>query len=405
MLSFKETHKPDSMLKHAQTLWNRKRPRVPTEGFAFDRPLVLLQSDDWGRVGVRDLEGFEQIRSSGVALGEKPYDFYSLETADDVGALGDLLAGHRDVAGRSACLEMNFVLANIDFKKCAMDDWRAVHLLPLNEGLPGAWMRPGLFEAYANGISSEVFLPALHGLTHFSRLSVEHHAAQGGGTETELQRTLWRAETPYIHWRMPWVGYEYSVPEGEAYERFLPASRQQRLIDEAVRIFVKLFAATPLSACAPGYRSNRDTICAWAKHGIRVAQNGPGCVCPPYFDDSGLLQLFRTIDFEPAVNPSFSLSDALRSTEECIVRGIPSVISIHSINFHSTIKDFRGTTLHQLDQFLSVLEQKYPDLLYVTDADLWDVVQRGVYERAGSKTTVRATKCDLSNWIAAGQSA
>ncbi len=394
------------MIRHAQTLWNRRRAPVPAEGFVFDRPLVLLQSDDWGRVGIRDQEGFEQVRSAGVALGERPYDFYSLETADDVVVLGELLTQHRDATGRSACVEMNFVLANIDFKKCAKDGWRSVHLLPLSEGLPGHWSRPGLFEAYADGIANGIFSPALHGLTHFSRPSVEHYIARDRDGHSQLLRTLWRAETPYIHWRMPWVGYEYSVLEGEAYERFLPADKQQRMIDDAVRIFVKLFAATPHSACAPGYRANRDTVCAWAKHGIRVAQNGPGEVSPPYFDDAGLLQVFRTVEFEPAVNPSFSLTHALRSAEECIARGIPVVISVHSINFHSTLRDFRTNTLHQLDQFLTALEAKYPDLLYVHDADLWDILQHGMYEHAGNKTSVRATKIALGkDWIEAGRSA
>jgi len=45
----------------------------------FDRPLVLLQSDDWGRAGVRDREGWDELRAAGLNLGEKPYDFYSLE--------------------------------------------------------------------------------------------------------------------------------------------------------------------------------------------------------------------------------------------------------------------------------------------------------------------------------------
>jgi len=55
----------------------------------FDRPLVLLQSDDWGRAGVRDREGWDELRAAGLNLGEKPYDFYSLETAEDVHALAE----------------------------------------------------------------------------------------------------------------------------------------------------------------------------------------------------------------------------------------------------------------------------------------------------------------------------
>ena len=73
----------------------------PVRTLSFSRPLVLLQSDDWGRVGVRDREGYEQLRASGVPLGENPYDYYSLETAEDVMLLRDLLKRHRDSTGPS----------------------------------------------------------------------------------------------------------------------------------------------------------------------------------------------------------------------------------------------------------------------------------------------------------------
>ena len=75
------------MLNILRRVWRRARSLVPVEGFAFSRPLVVLQSDDWGRVGVRDREGWEQLRDLGVSLGERSYDFYSLETAEDVAAL------------------------------------------------------------------------------------------------------------------------------------------------------------------------------------------------------------------------------------------------------------------------------------------------------------------------------
>src|SRR5437879_5806496 len=90
---------------------------MPVTGFHFDRPLVLFQSDDWGRVGLRDQEGLEQLRAGGLNLGERPYDFYTLETAADVGALQAVLKRHHDGSGRSACLGMNFTLANVDFAK------------------------------------------------------------------------------------------------------------------------------------------------------------------------------------------------------------------------------------------------------------------------------------------------
>jgi hypothetical protein len=115
----------------AKKIWNRtRRPDVP--GFSFDRPLVLIQSDDWGRVGVRDKEGFEQLRADGVQLGQHPYDFYTLETAEDLDALQKVLAQHRDSTGRTACVLMNFVTANLNFPKMAENDFGQIELLPLS---------------------------------------------------------------------------------------------------------------------------------------------------------------------------------------------------------------------------------------------------------------------------------
>ena len=133
----------------------------------FGRPLVIFQSDDWGRTGVRDREGWEELRADGLNLGEKPYDFYSLETADDLHALGEVLSKHRDSTGRRPSMVMNFIVSNVDFDRCLAPGQKEIPLHPLTEGLPGSWQRPHLLDAYREGIRERVFYPALHGLTHF----------------------------------------------------------------------------------------------------------------------------------------------------------------------------------------------------------------------------------------------
>src|SRR5579863_5179701 len=120
-------------------LWQRGLDLLPVAGFHFDRPLVLLQSDDWGRCGLRDQEGMEQLRSAGIALGERPYDFYTLETAEDLNTLTAVLKKHCDSSGRNPCVEMNFVPANLDFAKMRDDGFRQIHLLAVADGLPVGW--------------------------------------------------------------------------------------------------------------------------------------------------------------------------------------------------------------------------------------------------------------------------
>ena len=380
------------MLSFARKAWKRGMSLLPTQGFHFDRPLVLLQSDDWGRVGVRDQEGLEQLRSAGLTLGERPYDFYTLETAEDLAALMTLLKRHRDSNGQHPTVQMNFILDNLDFAQMSVAAFQQIRLLPLAEGLPYGWNRPGLIAAYREGIAEGVFHPALHGTTHFCRSAVERQIAadnnRADNDRADLLRKLWQAGTPYIHWRMPWIGYEYWDPEQREDQRFLPAEIQRELIGQTVGAFAKLFSTLPRSACAPGYRSNDDTHRAWAQHGIRVAQNGPGVLTPPHFDRHEILQLSRTVEFEPAVAPDFSVEACVRQAETCFARGIPAIVSLHSINFHSTVKDFRSRTLQFLDEFLTAIESKHSGLLYLHDEELCDLVTKGQIQRGATPVSV-----------------
>ncbi len=365
--------------------WARARKPRALDGLRFDRPLLLFQSDDWGRVGVRDHEGCDALRAAGVPLGESPYDFYSFETADDLTALREVLKGHNDSAGRHPAIVMNFVTANVDFARCLASGGHEISLLPLSEGLPDPWTRPRLFEEYRRGIAEGMFFPALHGLTHFCAKAVAREL-KTDGERGRLVRKLWSAGTPYIHWRMPWIGYEYWDIEAKS-DQYLAVEDQQLAIQQAVGLYQKLFNSTPVSACAPGYRSNANTHKAWFDNGIRVAQNGPGGRQAPFLDRRGMLHTFRTVEMEPAVTPC-SLESLIGDAEKCFRSGLPAIVSIHSINFHSTIRDFRTLTLALLDQFLSALEMKWPKMLYVHDADLLCIATEGAYLANGRSISV-----------------
>ena len=336
------------------------------------QPVVILQSDDWGRVGVRDREGWEELQSAGVPLGEKPYDYYSLETADDLAAIRAVLKKHRDSTGRAPCLVMNFCVANLDLPKIVDGNFQSLYLRPLAEGLPGNWSRPGLLDEYEQGINEGVFYPALHGTTHACRGALQRRLAEDS-SRGELLRTLLRAHTPYIYWRMPWIGFEYWDCDNR--NQFLRAEDQFNLVREAVQGFKELFGIGPLSACAPGYRANDDTRRAWKACGIRVAQNGPRRMLAPQIDPSGLLNTYRTVEMEPALDAGrYTVGNCVQQAVQCFEGGVPAIVSLHSINFHSTLRDFRTPTLRVLDEFLAALEQRYKNLLYLDDLGLYELI-------------------------------
>jgi hypothetical protein len=385
-------------VKFARRLWQRMLDSLPVTGFYFDRPIVLLQSDDWGRAGLRDQAGLEELRAAGLSLGERPYDFYTLETAEDLSALSAMLLQHRDSAGRHPRIVMNFIVENLDCRKALVQEGR-LEFLPLADGLPDGWTRSNLLESYRAGVASGIFVPALHGTMHFCRTAVER-AMAGDSERSRLLRILWQSGTPYIHWRMPWIGYEYWDPEQSESDRFLPLSTQRNLIGNAVGAFAKLFTALPHSACAPGYRANDDTHRAWSEHGIRVAQSGPGALMPPYFGRYDILHIARTVEFEPAVDAAFSVKTCVAQAARCFERGIPAIVSVHSINFQSTVQDFRTRTLQALDEFLTALECRYPDLLYLHDKELREAILAGSSNSGGGDAAPIVTKKKLMRSLA-----
>ena len=93
----------------------------------------------------------------------------------------------------------------------------------------------------------------------------------------------------------------------------------------------------------------------------------------------------------------------LRAAEDCFARGLPAIVSVHSINFHSTIKDFRSRTLGFLDKFLTALEAKHPDLLYVRDEDLYDLVDKGTFQSMPSAVRVPVMKRKFTTGAIAGE--
>lgn len=367
-----------------------KRGQLP--GLTFSRPLVVLQSDDWGRVGVRDREGYELLRSRGFRLGERAYDLYTLETADDVGALASMLSQHKDSAGRRPCMVLNLCTANLDFPKMRTSSFRKIELMSLAEGLPGVWSRPGLLEAYRSGIAQEVFFPGLHGVTHFSPVAVKN-ALEENGERARLLHTFWEAETPYIFWRMPWIGYEYWNPAG-SHAGFMGLDQQRNVIRQACENFTGVFGRQPSSACAPGYRSNRDTHQAWSESGVRIAEHGTESgLRAPHMDEFGMLHLYRTIDFEPSQN-ELDTEKYLQIAGNCFEKGLPVVISMHAVNFHSTLKNFREPALEALDSLLNALESRHPELLYAHDEDLYGIVTQGALQHRDGSIAVSAERRD-----------
>ena len=78
-------------------------------------------------------------------------------------------------------------------------------------------------------------------------------------------------------------------------------------------------------------------------------------------------------------------------------RGVPVIVSVHSINFHSTIRDFRTPALELLDGFLGALLRAHPNLLFVNDGDFMEDCDAGHFWAQTEKIKVGSRFCGHGN--------
>jgi hypothetical protein len=362
---------------------------LPIKGYRFARPLVLFQSDDWGLCGIPDRAGFDALRAAGIALGGDAYDYHSLETADDLHALYHTLAHHHDELGRPPTFVCNFIVTNVNCADALATGLTDRSLIPLDAGLPDGWHRPGLWEAYRQGIAGGFVYPAFHGLTHFCQ-RVAAHNLTADSVNGALLRMLYQHNTPLLYSQARWLSFEYKDDTTLIDEGWLDQAAQSELIAAGTAHFQRIFGISAISACAPGYRANVATRRAWHTAGVRVAQNGPGFDLAPHMESGGLLMLYRNVSLEPAIDPlEFTDANALADARRAIAAGKPVIVSMHAVNFHSTIQNNRDETLKRLDEFLTKLETEFPTLRYVHDEDIWNIVQRGVYDWQGHSYPIK----------------
>jgi hypothetical protein len=356
----------------------------PVRHFYFHQPVVLFHSDDWGLAGIPTSKVYARLKKTGISLGENPWDTYSLEKAEDLTALYDVLMRHHDSHGRSPTLVFNFVLTNVDFPQVIKNGFSDLLLRLLREGIPEPWDRPGLFDAYREGIRRGFVYPALHGNTHFNAFSARS-LLHAGGKHREVLTSLYREGVSQLHSRTPWLGFEYRAENEISMRPWLSLEDQKKIVTQGIEEFERTFGVRPLSTCAPGYRANEDTWRAWAGQGLRVAQEGPGLGTGPYQDQHGLIHLPRTVSLEPALRGGRnSLSEALRQVRSAFARGWPAVVCMHSINFQSGLVNHRDHSLILLHQFLAHLGQQYKDLSYLHDGDLVEMIGKHLSFNHGS---------------------
>jgi len=328
----------------------------------------MIQSDDWGRVGIPSAETLERLKAAGADVGRAQWDHYGLESEGDLVSLKNTLAGIRDRDGVPACMTANFVMANADLPRMRDEGFEHFRWIGIDRGFPQPW-KESLMPAYRNLIEAGVFEPALHGFTHFNVIALMQ-CLQDEAERGRRARLLVAHDVPYLASWTP--EYNFALVTRGRREVYLNAAAQNEWIASGVSLFTDAFREGPRAVCAPGYRADAVTNRLWKKHHVEAVQNvGPG----PLETNNALIEFQRNVTFEPVLEEGDVVARALDQAQRAVARDAPIVICTHSINYVTRFVGGAERSRELLQQLLVSLLDAFPDLRFARAGDVIDALK------------------------------
>lgn len=347
---------------------------------------MVFESDDWGAIRMPSRSAWELLISKGIRVDESRYDSLDcLETGSDFSSLMNLLASHRDEAGRPAKFTLNCVMGNPDFEAieaAEFQDFFHQHFFDSYR----QYSKEDLEPAWRDGIREALIRPQFHAREH-------------------LNSSLWmrdlRAGQPQTRAAFDARFYGLKTLTGSTRQKNYLAAYWPESRDELQEITSNVSEGLDLFRQTFGFRSNTFIGCnyvwpdALEKHlselGVRLLQTQRGRTQPDPEQDGktmvrrhytgqknqyGQHYSVRNVLFEPYLDDSFDWAErALGQIRQAFRFNRPAVVCSHRINYVSGMSlRHRDRSLAQLDTLIRTLRIKWPGVEFLTSDELAELM-------------------------------
>ncbi|MEJ2621364.1 MAG: hypothetical protein P8163_14190 [Candidatus Thiodiazotropha sp.] len=368
----------------------RARIQGITRSWRCRDKLLVFESDDWGAIRTSTPLAYEQLLSNGYPIDRSFWHLDALETDDDMTALYEVLNRYRDIRGCPACFTGNIIMANPNFEKILNSNYQHYYFENVAKTFERSSMRRGVPKLWKEGLESKIFRPQLHAREHVkwwdwllalkegSREALETFDLNMSGVEVEISKE----------------GRSYFEP---IYINSCEIDNFTLDIDGMVRdgfeIFESVFGYKSLSTIAPFCAWTDKVEQIWIDLGVKYIQGGycqqvvsdRGVAYIPHYlgerSKYGSIYLVRNCNFEPASNQKQDvIGKTLSNIKMAFMLGIPAIISTHRVNYIGTIRESnRNRGLSQLSKLLAQVLKTWPDVNFVTSAELGCMIENGLH--------------------------
>jgi len=373
------------LLRKAHTAWAMARSQV--RGWRCRRPIVVMESDDWGGIRMSSRADCDRLAALGYPMKRSPYSLGALETDEDLDRLFEVLASVKDSRGRPACMTANMVTANPDFAKIRAADFSEYFYEPATVTLARSPERQGVARRYADGLERRLFVPQLHAREHV-RWWEWLRALRAGSAEARTTFEMGMCGVPLAASR---EGLGFFAPPYQDDETLARNGVDlEAVVGEGAELFERQFGFRSLSTVAPNYTWTDRVERAWAHLGIRYIQGGIFQRCPgsqglvrkPHYlgqqSRGGGFYMVRNAVLEPTASGEAEGDHCARQVAWAFRIHQPAILCMHRVNFIGSIEPAnREQGLEQLSRLLQTLVKGWPGLIFLSSPELGYLVEHG----------------------------
>jgi len=362
------------------TFSEMKNELLSIPGWRTTRKIVVIESDDWGSIRMPSNAAFEKLTKAGLDFGNEDslrfnrYD--TLESADDLEALFELLSKYRDKNNRHPVLTALSLVANPDFEKIRNLKFESYFYETTPITLERCYPNQHVWKLWQQGIREKIFIPQFHGREH---LNVHHWlmALRANDSQTHLafNEGLW--------------GFSNQHPSGISYQAAfdfedpIELGAQKEIIFDGLLQFENLFNYRASFFVPPNGYLNEYLYSFTREQGIQFQYSSRKSQVPigggkyrtryNYLgkkNHAGQRFITRNAFFEPSFKGD-CVESCLKEIGTAFKWKKPAIISTHRVNFIGTLDESnRANGLKMFDSLLSAIKQRWPLVEFMTTPEL-----------------------------------
>jgi hypothetical protein len=357
------------------------------KGFHTNRQLIVMESDDWGSIGMPDINAYNALAKKGVIVDKDPYSrFDSLADTNDLDSLFEILCKYRDSTGKNPVITANTIMANPDFERIREHNFSEYFYESFTDTLRKRFGSDAVFEKWKCGMQAGIWFPQYHGREHIYVKSWMNDLRAGNSLTRLAFDFGCYSLTTYNHRK---IKYWYVGALNSGISNDIAAFND---INKAgLQMFYELFGYKSQSYIPTTYTWHPDIELPLYDLGVRYLQGLPHQRVPindnkkfKFKKDnflgtrslSNLIYLNRNAFFEPSLIRNRDwVGSCLKQIQLAFLLKRPAIISMHRLNFiGSIIPENRSNNLRLFDMLLKKILRYFPRVEFVNSVELGNII-------------------------------